>query len=258
MCPALDRFGIVHTGIGEAHAPYQIVRTNQTTSYFLACFGGRGRVLVDGRWRIIRPGLACLLPAHAHNAFEALPGDAWRFAYACYQQGTDGEPKSSPSAPVVTEFEPEPLRMAIEGLTAECRGQAHGPQVDQWLELVQSYVRAFMRSPSRRTARSRRSGSASCSACTSPGRQTPWRGKRAAAGKTCAAFAPANLGAARCSTLHTCACAGPRNFSPRRTCGLNAVAQAVGYTDALAFSNAFKAAIGCRPSEYRQNAARQV
>jgi two-component system response regulator YesN len=36
---------------------------------------------------------------------------------------------------------------------------------------------------------------------------------------------------------------------------LHTIAQAVGYSDALVFSNAFKATIGCRPSEYRQNAA---
>lgn len=256
VCPALKRFGIVHTGIGKTHTPYQIVRTNQTTCYFLACFGGRGRVLVDGRWRIIRPGLACLLPAHAHNAFEALPGDAWQFAYACYRQGIDGEFKSSPSAPVVTEFEPEPLRMAIEGLTAECRGRAHEPQVNQWLELVQSYVRAFAKPfapdsplqplwqhvvvrlheswPANALARE-----AGCS----------WENLR----RLCSR----ELGRSPLQHLAHLRMRRAAELLTTTDLRLNAVAQAVGYADALAFSNAFKAVIGCRPSEYRQNAARQ-
>ncbi len=36
---------------------------------------------------------------------------------------------------------------------------------------------------------------------------------------------------------------------------LQAIAEAVGYANPLAFSTAFKATIGCRPSEYRHQAA---
>src|SRR5258707_15366284 len=64
VCQTLDQYSMVHIGIQEAMAPTRIVRTKQTTTYFLACYGGRGRVLIDGRWRICREGFACLLPAH--------------------------------------------------------------------------------------------------------------------------------------------------------------------------------------------------
>lgn len=252
--PALERFGIVHAGIAETHAPYQIIRTNQTTSYFLACFGGRGRVMVDGRWRFIRPGLACLLPAHAHNAFEALPGDPWRFAYVCYQQRAGGEPKSSPSSPVVTEFEPEPLRLAIKGLTAECRSQAHASQVDQWLELVQSYVRTFtMPFPP-----------------DSPVQtlwqkvlvrlHEPWSANTLAREAGCSweslrRLCSRELGRSPLQHLTHLRMRRATELLTTTDLRLRAVAQAVGYADPLAFSNAFKASIGCRPSEYRQNAA---
>ena len=145
VCPALERFEIIHAGIAKTHAPYRIVRPTQTTSYFLACFGGRGRVLVDGGWRIVRPGLACFLPADVYNAFEALGGEAWQFAYVCYHHRVGRRSETSTGSPVVAEFESEPLRMAIQGLTAECRGQARKAHVDRWLELVQSYVQLFDR-----------------------------------------------------------------------------------------------------------------
>jgi hypothetical protein len=46
VCQPLNLYQIIHVGIQEAVAPTRIVRTNQTTTYFLACFGGRGRVLI--------------------------------------------------------------------------------------------------------------------------------------------------------------------------------------------------------------------
>ena len=48
VCPALNQYHLVHVGIMEATAPTRIVRTNQTTTYFLATFAGTGKVLVDG------------------------------------------------------------------------------------------------------------------------------------------------------------------------------------------------------------------
>lgn len=256
VCPALERFEIVHAGIAEAHAPYQIVRTNQTTSYFLACFAGRGQVLVDGRWRTIRPGLACLLPAHVHNAFEALAGEAWQFAYVCYQQRAGREPQASASSPVVTDFDPQPLRLAIQGLTAECRGSARAAQVDRWLELVQSYVQTFRQPfpqnspldalwhrvavrlheawPSQALARE-----AGCS----------WQRLR----RLCSR----ELGRSPLQHLTHLRMRRATELLTTTDLRLRAIAQAVGYTNPWVFSNAFKANIGCRPSEYRQRAASQ-
>lgn len=143
LCPALARHQILHAGITEAFAPYQIVRTNQTSSYFLACFCGRGQVLVEGHWRLIRPGMACLLPAHARNAFEALPGETWRFAYVCLagMPRNDGAVLSRPV--VVTQYDPDPLRLAILGLEAECSGDARNRQVKHWVDLIHDYATDF-------------------------------------------------------------------------------------------------------------------
>ena len=60
VCQVLSQYQIVHVGTHETTAPMKIVRTKQTTTYFLACYGGRGLVLIDGRWRVCRAGLACI------------------------------------------------------------------------------------------------------------------------------------------------------------------------------------------------------
>src|SRR5262249_29942553 len=61
VCKALNQYQIIHVGFQTAYAPTRVVRTKQTTTYFLACIGGRGRVLIDGHWRICKDGFACLL-----------------------------------------------------------------------------------------------------------------------------------------------------------------------------------------------------
>jgi AraC-like DNA-binding protein/quercetin dioxygenase-like cupin family protein len=254
VCPALDRYGILHTGIAEAPARYQIVRTNQTTSYFLACFGGRGRVMVDGRWRGIRPGHACLLPAHVHNAFEAVPGEPWRFAYVCYSVDGDEGQKSSPSAPVITDFEPDPLRMAIQGLTAECRSQAGVAQVDQWLELVQSYIRKFTKpfpaDSMLQTLWHR----------VALRLHQPWSTKTLAKEAGCSwenfrRLCSRELGRSPLQHLTHLRMRRAAELLATTSLRLKDIASAVGYTNPLLFSNAFKHLIGCRPSEYRQRAA---
>ena len=103
-CPALNQYRIVHVGIMGAAAPTRIVRTKQTTAYFLACFGGKGKVLIDGRWRVCGAGSACLLPAHTLNAFEAVPGIRWEFCWGCYQQPAGQRPIADAASPVMARF----------------------------------------------------------------------------------------------------------------------------------------------------------
>src|SRR5437867_2604346 len=136
QCPALNHYQIIHVGIMEAVAPTRIVRTRQTTTYFLACFGGRGKVLIDGRWRVCSAGSACLLPAHTLNAFHALGGARWQFCWVCYQQSPEQRPIADTASPVIAPFQALPLHCAIEGLMEEC-GQAAQPMViHHWVELI--------------------------------------------------------------------------------------------------------------------------
>ncbi|PYI89560.1 MAG: AraC family transcriptional regulator, partial [Verrucomicrobia bacterium] len=114
-CPALNQHQIAHVGIMNTVAPTRIVRTKQTTTYFLACFGGKGKVFIDGRWRVCGARFACLLPAHTLNAFEAAPGVRWRFCWVCYQQPVEQRPIAGIASPVMARFEADPLHSAILG-----------------------------------------------------------------------------------------------------------------------------------------------
>jgi len=143
VCQALSQYQIIHMGIEEAVAPMRIVRTRQTTTYFLACFGGRGRVLIDGRWRICRDGFACLLPAHTLNAFEAIGGSKWEFCWVCFQRPSEQRPIADITTPVMARFEALPLRSAILGLMHECNGPGQPTLIQEWTDLVHAYVLRF-------------------------------------------------------------------------------------------------------------------
>lgn len=143
VCQALSHYQMIHIGIEEAAAPMRIVRCRQTTTYFLACFGGRGRVLIDGAWRICREGFACLLPAHTLNAFEAIAGVRWEFCWVCYQRPSEQRPIADTTTPVMARFEALPLRSAIQGLIYECSGPGQPTLIQEWTDLVQAYVLRF-------------------------------------------------------------------------------------------------------------------
>ena len=143
ICQALTQYQILHIGIQEAVAPTRIVRTKQTTTYFLACIGGRGRVLIDGRWRICKQGFACLLPAHTLDAFEAIAGVKWEFCWVCYQRPAEQRPIADVISPVMARFEPLPLKSAILGLMHECNGPGQPTLMQEWADLIRAYVLRF-------------------------------------------------------------------------------------------------------------------
>lgn len=150
-CSALAQHRIAHTGVAQARAPYRIVRMKQSGTYFMACFGGEGRILVDGRWQVCRAGMACLLPPHMLNAFQCVAGRAWEFVWVRYQAVPEQRPIVSAGSPVLARFDAEPLRLAVLGLHAECRAKGavavpastSPAAMHHWVELIQTYVLRF-------------------------------------------------------------------------------------------------------------------
>ena len=196
VCQALSQHQIIHVGIQEAVAPMKIVRTKQTTAYFLACFGGRGRVLVDGRWRICREGFACLLPAHTLNAFEAIPGVKWEFCWACYQRPAEQRPVADITSPVMARYEPLPLHSAILGLMYECSGPGQPTLMQEWADLIHAYVLRFAQ-PSDQPDALRLLWERVAGHLGKNGRSRDWRGRQATVTNTSAASAAVNSAAAR-------------------------------------------------------------
>lgn len=142
-CKTLKQHHIVHVGLQEAVHLTRVVRNRQPATYFLATTRGSGKVLIDGSWRICREGYACLLPAHTVNAFETIPGKQWEFCWVCYQRPAGQRPISDATSPVMARYDPLPLRLAVLGLMHESHGPAQPSLMQDWSDLIHSYVLRF-------------------------------------------------------------------------------------------------------------------
>ena len=58
VCPLLTQHQIAHTGILTADSGLEVIRADQSGSYFMACIDGEGEVLVNGGWKKLKPGNA--------------------------------------------------------------------------------------------------------------------------------------------------------------------------------------------------------
>ena len=142
-CPALGRQQIKHLGSVDAATPYQVIRTDLSGTYMLACFGGRGQILLDGRWQNVGAGTACLAPPHVVLAFRALPKTRWQFCWVRYQQRPEQKPIISSSSPAVARFDAGPMRAAINGLWQEVQSPVAPATIEHWVDIIHTYVLRF-------------------------------------------------------------------------------------------------------------------
>lgn len=251
VCPALNQYHLVHVGIMEAKAPTRIVRTKQTTTYFLATFAGRGKVLIDGAWRSCGPGEACLLPAHTLNAFSAMGSARWEFCWACYQQPAEQRPIARASSPVLAKYDAAPLHAAIIGLLHESK---HGMQpglIQSWIDLIHNYVLRFAQ-PLEQDDRLRllwERVAGSLEDKWSLARLTKESGySREHLRRLCRS----QLGRGPMHQVTHLRLRRAAELLQKTDLTMESIAEDVGYQNAFVFSNAFKKWIGWRPSEYRQ------
>jgi hypothetical protein len=115
-CAALARHGIVVAGVSHAAFPYQMTRLPAWHTEVLACFAGRGLQWVHRRWVQQKPGTACVAPDGAVQAFQAVRGQRWGFAWVQYHRGK--LPLHSREVSLV-EADAEPLRASIALLHRE-------------------------------------------------------------------------------------------------------------------------------------------
>ena len=249
--PALNQYRMAHVGILEAAPPTRIVRTCQTTTYFLACFAGKGKVLIDGQWRVCGAGSACLLPAHTLNAFYALRGPRWKFCWVCYQQPPGQRPIAGIASPVMAKFEYLPLHSAMVGLLHECREPAQPALIQHWIELVHAYVLRFAQ-PLEQDDRLRLLWSRAASNLADHWTLGRLAREAGYSNEHLRRLCRRQLGR---SPMHQVIYLRMRQAAQLLATTdqtIEAIAQEVGYHNPFVFSNAFRKWIGWRPSEYRR------
>lgn len=251
-CPALKVHHIAHAGVVEAFAPYQRVRTRPDGSFLLACFAGEGRILLDGRWQRCTAGTTCLAPPNVPDAFHAVPGKRWAFAYVRYHEPPEQAPVVNAASPVRVKSDPEPLQLAVRGLFLEMNGARDTRLTMHWAELIHGWVLRVAQ-PWRVNTRLWRlweqvdaelAGEWSLGRLADLAHFSPEHLRR---------LCLRELGRSPMQQLTYMRMQQAARLLESSDDKLETIAAAVGYGNAFALSKVFKKWIGCNPSEYRSS-----
>jgi AraC-like DNA-binding protein len=251
VCPLLLQHHIGHVGIMRAAPPYEVIRNDQSGTFMLACFGGEGVVLVDGAWKRIKSGQACLLPPFVLNALKCLPGKEWDFAWVRYEESRETAPIVSSVSPVSGTFDPIPLKSAIEGLHAEVSSSSASSALHHWTELIHHYVVRFAqpKHPDDRLWRLWQRVE------TDLGRSwtlTDLAGIACVSEEHLRRLCRKELGRSPMQHLTFLRLQRARHLLAVTDDKVDTIAKAVGFRNTFAFSNTFKGWMGVRPSEFRR------
>lgn len=248
LCPELTPFGLGATGVSDCATPYGMTRVECPWVHVLVCLGGAGRVWVRGRWERCGEGDAYISPAGVSHAFEPLPGRRWRIAWGIYMSLRAWHGRL-PRACVRTTGNGQTVSAAIEGLYREANAARSGDACRRWSGLVDFYWRQIAEQSAGAGAL------APLWARVDQNLRKPWSvellGREAGLGReqlrrTCRAETGrspmAQVGWLRMN----------RAMTLLQTAALSvaAVAEAVGYENAFAFSTAFKRWAGRPPKGF--------
>jgi AraC-like DNA-binding protein len=145
LCPELAAHRIAWLGLDIAHAPYRRVRLAPSGSFLLATLEGEGRVWLEGRWQRLGPGAVCLAPPRVLNAFHAVPGKPWRFAWMRYEEPPGLQPLVGANSPLRLSAGGDEIGRVIEGLRAEWEGGRSAALVHHWVSLAHGQVARWAR-----------------------------------------------------------------------------------------------------------------
>lgn len=250
VCPLLGQHHISHCGIMKALPPFEIVRTNQSGTFMLACLEGEGVILADGNWKRIRTGQACLLPPFVTNALKCLPGKPWTFAWVRYRESREARPILSSISPVIGAFHTAPLKAAIEGLHAESTSQNAASALHHWSELVHQYVLRFAQ-PHSTDDRLWRVWQRVETDLARPWSLDELADIACISGEHLRRLCRKELGRSPMQHLTNLRLQRARHLLSVTDDKVEVIARAVGFESAFTFSNTFNKWIGWRPSEFR-------
>lgn len=143
LCPALSQYRINHIGIMQAAFPYEVLRTNQSGTFFLACISGTGEILIDGVWTEIKAGEACVLPPFVTNAFRAQAEQNWKFAWVRYEEDESKKTIASSHSPICSAYNSEVIETIFEEIEKEISSTSSKQVTIAWVNLLHQQVLKF-------------------------------------------------------------------------------------------------------------------
>jgi AraC-like DNA-binding protein len=250
VCPLLEQHQIAHAGLMQAMPPFEIMRNHLSGTFMLACYEGEGTVLADEGWKKIRAGQACIQPPFVRNALKCLPGKPWKFAWVRYRESPDTAPIVSSISPVIGEFDPTPLKAAIDGLHAEAKEVQNLSAMHQWSQLIHHYVLRFAQ-PHRSDRRLWRLWQRIEAELARPWTLQDLAGIACMSEEHLRRVCRKEIGRTPMQHLTFLRIQQARHLLSISDDKVEVIARAVGFESAFTFSNTFKKWTGWRPSEHR-------
>jgi AraC-like DNA-binding protein len=251
-CAEFNSHRIARLGLEEAVAPYRRIRTQPAGSFLLATTSGEGQILLDGKWQRVRPGSLFMAPPRVLNAFYALPGKPWCFAWLRYTEPHFVRSLVGVASPVRASAGGEELARSIAGLRAEWAGSQDPKILHHWVSLIQ----AFAQRAAQPIAKDDRL--ASLWDQVARNLAEPWTLPRLAkcvhaSGEYLRRRCQLEMGRSPMHQVTYMRMQRAQTLLETTNDKLNVIAECVGFSDGLVFSRAFKRWVGMNPTEYRAN-----
>ncbi len=250
QCPDLAEHHIAWLGLDTVHAPYRRVRLAPSGSFLLACLEGEGRVLLEGREQRVTAGQLCLAPPRVLNAFHAVPGKAWVFAWVRYHEPLPLKPLVGAGSPLRLYQGAEELGRTIQGLRAEWDGERDATLLRHWIALVQGHSRRFAR-PWRSESRIAELWDAVSQDLAADWKLTTLARHCSLSAEHLRRVCRRELGRTPMEHVTYMRVHRAQELLETTDDKLDAIAPRVGYHSAIVFSRAFARVVGMTPSAYR-------
>ena len=143
-CPIMATFHISQIGHSEIRPPYRMVRLDPSFSHILACFGGRGRTLIDGTWQSWEAGQVLLTPPHAPHAFEPAGNKPWKIAWIFYEQPPGIVPVVTHERPALINADAASFVGVVQMFCREIGGEADGSAIQSLVTLIDLHAHRFV------------------------------------------------------------------------------------------------------------------
>lgn len=249
-CSLLSQWNIDHLGIMSAQKPYEVFRANQSGTFFLACTSGEGDVLIDGEWKKISAGEACLFPPYMTNAFKARSEKPWEFAWVRYQEEPHKKTVANVAFPRVRAYNSELLKCTITGLQQELASVPPAKLISAWINLIHHQVLRFSQAE-KIDPRVRKVFLKVVNDLSSDWTLTRLADNANLSGEHLRRLCNDQIGRSPMQQVTFIRIAYAKELLMKTDNTVEVVAEKTGYSNAFSFSNAFLKWVGCRPSDFR-------
>lgn len=251
QCPDLAEHHIAWLGLDTVFAPYRRVRLAPSGSFILACLAGEGRVLLEGREQRIAAGQLCLAPPRVLNAFHAVPGRRWEFAWVRYHELPPMKPLVGAGSPLRLATGAEELGRVIAGLRSEWDGERDLNLLRHWINLVHGLTRRLAR-PWRSESRIAELWDVVARDLAADWKLTTLARRSALSAEHLRRVCRRELGRTPMEHVTYMRVQRAQELLETTNDKLEAIAPRVGYHSATVFSRAFARVVGQTPSAYRE------